>query len=568
LFIKTGECSIAATKLIISGPVDTREVLLEPKGATLGREHNCDIVLEHNSISRLHARIFQDPFDRWIIEDMQSHNGVLVEGKRIKAQAVLPNQKISIPPFTLTLSQEFEQKAVPDSPIQNSISVVDKGLEEEVVSYQAGTDRILSAALLKCLNEISGDLLQMNNSSELYSQASLCLANMLNALVAFVRLPCSSEPLPNSPQMLACHFGTYAIRDDVTQTSNIHLSKRVLDAVRSTNAPVMARSGPSSDKELVLTVVDEVTPHVVFSAPINEFGGKVDALYLDILEDRMPQEMFDFVEAVARQISSVQKSLINSEAKAEMMVLERQLTLARDIQSKLNPDKLERRFEVDIAAAYKPAMWVGGDYYDVWTLEDGRIAFAVGDVSGKGLPAAMIMSNLQAALRTTMSFCTELSTIAEHINRHLCQNLRDDMFVTFFLGLFDLSTDKLSYVNAGHILPLIVPPSEPAKPLGQSANIPLGIFEGPFETATEIIHPGTSLLVVTDGITEASSPDDEQFEMERLQKLVTDSEADSAQELVNLVVKCVTDFRQQLPQQDDITVIALINQKADSEKED
>ncbi|MHC4889325.1 MAG: SpoIIE family protein phosphatase [Planctomycetota bacterium] len=560
------EYSIATTKLIISGPVDTEQVLLDPKGATLGRDPDCDIVLDDDSISRLHARIFQDPFGRWIIEDLESRNGVLVEGKRIKAQAILPNQKISIHPFTLSLLQKFEQQIVPDSSVQKTVSVLDKGLEEELVSYKADRDGILSAALIRHLNEITGRLLELHSPSELYSEASYRLAKMLDALVAFVRLPPSSDPLPKSPQILACHFGRDVTKDAVPQTSNIHLSKRVLDTVRSTNTPVMARSGPSSDKHIVLTIFDESTPHIVFSAPINNFDVTVDALYLDILEDKSPKEMFDFVEAVARQISSAQKSLIFSEAKAEMRILDRQLTLARDIQSKLIPRELEYGFEVDVAVCYEPAMWVGGDYYDAWPLEDGQIAFAVGDVSGKGLPAAMIMSNLQAALRTTMTFCTELSAVAEHINQHLCQNLHDDMFVTFFLGLFDPSTNKLSYVNAGHILPLIMRPSERAQPLGKATNLPLGIFKGSFEVVAEIIHPNTSLLIVTDGITEASSPDGGLFEMERLEKLMTDSRAHSAQELVQSIIRGVTDFRQTLPQQDDITVFALVNHKIDSKK--
>ncbi|MHC4482396.1 MAG: SpoIIE family protein phosphatase [Planctomycetota bacterium] len=555
------------TKLIISGPADTEQVLLDAKGATLGRDTDCDIVLDHDNISRLHARIFQDPFGRWIIEDLESRNGVLVEGKRIKAQAVLPNQKISIRPFTLSLSQEFEQQIVTDSSIQTGVSVVDKGLEEEVVSYKAGRDGILSTALIGRLNEITGRMLELHSPLELYSEASYCLAKMLDALVAFVRLPPSSDPLPKSPQILAYHFSRGATRESVRQTSNIHLSKRVLNAVRSTNTPVMARSGPSSDKQLALTIFDEVTPHIVFSAPINDFDGTVDALYLDILEDKSPKEMFDFVEAVARQINYVQKSLIFSEAKAERRILDQQLALARDIQSKLIPRELEHGFEVDVAVCYEPAMWVGGDYYDVWSLEDGRIAFAVGDVSGKGLPAAMIMSNLQAALRTTMTFCTELSTVAEHVNQHLCQNLQDDMFVTLFLGLFDPSTNRLLYVNAGHILPLIMRPSERAQPLGKATSLPLGIFKSSFEMVAETIHPDTSLLVVTDGITEAGSPDGGQFEMGRLGKLMTDSGAHSAQELVRSVIKGVTDFRHTMPQHDDVTVFALVNHKIGTKKE-
>ncbi|MHC4658102.1 MAG: SpoIIE family protein phosphatase [Planctomycetota bacterium] len=561
------EYNIATTKLIISGPADTEQVLLDAKGATLGRDTDCDIVLDHDNISRLHARIFQDPFGRWIIEDLESRNGVLVEGKRIKAQAVLLNQKISIRPFTLSLSQEFEQQIVTDSSIQTGVSVVDKGLEEEVVSYKAGRDGILSTALIGRLNEITGRMLELHSPLELYSEASYCLAKMLDALVAFVRLPPSSDPLPKSPQILAYHFSRGATRESVRQTSNIHLSKRVLNAVRSTNTPVMARSGPSSDKQLALTIFDEVTPHIVFSAPINDFDGTVDALYLDILEDKSPKEMFDFVEAVARQINYVQKSLIFSEAKAERRILDQQLALARDIQSKLIPRELEHGFEVDVAVCYEPAMWVGGDYYDVWSLEDGRIAFAVGDVSGKGLPAAMIMSNLQAALRTTMTFCTELSTVAEHVNQHLCQNLQDDMFVTLFLGLFDPSTNRLLYVNAGHILPLIMRPSERAQPLGKATSLPLGIFKSSFEMVAETIHPDTSLLVVTDGITEAGSPDGGQFEMGRLGKLMTDSGAHSAQELVRSVIKGVTDFRHTMPQHDDVTVFALVNHKIGTKKE-
>jgi sigma-B regulation protein RsbU (phosphoserine phosphatase) len=555
------EDSKTTAKLIISGPADVREVSISPKGVTLGRLSDCDIVLDHNNISRLHARIFQDPFGRWIVEDLESQNGVLVEGRRIKAQAILPNQKINIRPFTLSLSEGLEQHIAADSLIHANVSVVDKGLEEDIVSYQADRDSILSAALIRRLNKITGNLLELQSPSELYSEASYYLATMLDALVAFVRLTPASGSSTSAPQILACHFGKDAKKDTATHTSNVPFSKRVLDTVRSTNTPVMARSGPSSDKQLVLTIADEVTPHIVFSAPINDIDGTLDVLYLDILENKSPKEMFDFVEAMARQINSVQKSLIFAEAKAQRRILDQQLTLARDIQSRLIPGELDQGFDVDIAVCYEPAMWVGGDYYDVWSLADGRVAFAVGDVSGKGLPAAMIMSNLQAALRTTMAFCTELSTVVEHVNQHLCQNLCEDMFVTLFLGLFDPSTNALSYVNAGHISPLIKLPSGQAEPLGRASNLPLGIFKESFKMHVRTIDTNAGLLVVTDGITEAGSPDGELFGLEGLEKLMTDSEPNSAQELIQTVTKCVADYRETVPRQDDITVLALINRK-------
>jgi sigma-B regulation protein RsbU (phosphoserine phosphatase) len=320
----------------------------------------------------------------------------------------------------------------------------------------------------------------------------------------------------------------------------------------------MAQSISSSDTDMVLTISDKQRPRVVICAPLSTGKEKIDLLYHDTLIEETTPDTFEFIQTVARQVLLTRKNLVYMQAKIEREKIDQQLALAHDIQAKLNPRELEQGFGVDVAVCYEPAMWVGGDYYDVWSLENGQIAFAIGDVSGKGLPAAMIMSNLQAALRTTMTFCTDLSTVAEHVNRHLCQNLHDDMFVTFFLGLFDPSQSTIAYINAGHVPPLIMSPSEPARILGEATSIPLGIFESQFTT----IGPKTSLLVVTDGIIEAKSPDGKLFEVERLAEVMTDSQADSAQELLQSVMKSVTDFRHTLPQQDDITVFALMNQQA------
>ena len=130
------------------------------------------------------------------------------------------------------------------------------------------------------------------------------------------------------------------------------------------------------------------------------------------------------------------------------------------------------------------------------------------------------------------------------------------------MGLFDPSQSTISYINAGHIPPVIIPSSGPARILAEATNIPLGIFESEFTTKVETIDSKTGLLVVTDGIIEAGSPDDKLFGMERLIDVVTNSKADSAQKLIQSVMRSVTDFRQALPQQDDITVFGLMNQKA------
>ncbi len=298
---------MAETILIISGPVETKEVLLNPKGTTLGRGSDCDIILDDAAVSRLHARISQDPFGRWIVEDLDSQNGILINGQRIKAQAILPDQKISIRPFTLTILQETSRQALPGKAPKSTILIVDKAEEQDVVSYKADQATILSPALIHDLNELTSHLMKLSSPAELYSESCQTLAKMLDTLVAIVRLPCNSKPMPVPPDVLSFNFGSQETSSD--REAYLHFSKRVLEAVRSTNAPVMASSGRSPDRDIKLTIVDEYKPHVVFSARVNDLGETIDALYVDILEKKSSKEMFDFVEAAAREINFAQKNL-------------------------------------------------------------------------------------------------------------------------------------------------------------------------------------------------------------------------------------------------------------------
>jgi signal transduction histidine kinase len=319
---------MAKSRLMISGPTETKEVSLDPKGMMLGRGSNCDIVLDDSGVSRHHARIYQDPFGRWIVEDLDSQNGVLIDGQRIKAQAVLPGQKIGIRPFTLSLSPEFDEQSATGTTTQTSIPIVDKGAEEDIVSYAPQNATILSPALMKHLNELTNHLLDLSRPSELYGQACSWLARILDTLVAIVRLPCSSEPLPKSPEILACHFGAGGRGGAVAESFYLHFSKRVLEAVRSQDVPVMASSRRATDRRQQLTIVDEYEPHLVYSARVHGSGKSVDALYIDILENKAAREMFDFVEAAARQIDFAQKNLF-------LTVLEKQERELREANTQL-----------------------------------------------------------------------------------------------------------------------------------------------------------------------------------------------------------------------------------------
>lgn len=393
---------MAKTKLIIKGPEKTKEILLDSKGVTLGRGENCDVILDHTGVSRVHARIYKDPFGRWIAEDLGSSNGVLVEGQRIKAHAVLPNQEISIRPFTLSLSQESDGRAATGPSMQAQISIFDAGPDEDIVSHEASKVTHLSPALMKNLNDLTGRLLKLSSPSELYAEACSSLAQMLNTLVAIVSLPCGSGALPGSPEVLTCHFGARTARASRLQAFSLHLSKRVLETVRSTDAPVMASSRPSAGRTQELTVVDEHEPHLVFAARVNDLGESIDTLYIDILESKSPEEMFDFVEAAARQIDFAQKNLF-------LAMLKKQEKELREANIKLKEkdrikDEYVSRVTHDIKghlAAIQSCLYIAGDESS-GSLNDKQSDF-MGRASGRTVQLTSFVRELLDLTRMRLS---------------------------------------------------------------------------------------------------------------------------------------------------------------------
>jgi signal transduction histidine kinase len=306
---------MSKTELIISGQGQQRKITLIPKGMTIGRGENCDIVLDHKMVSRLHARIFQDPFGRWIIEDMDSNNGVFVDDQKIKAQAVSSNQKIFIGSFLLLILEAAEQELRSGTSVRSALTMLDGEAHEDIVSFKDDEVPILSPDLMQHLNEFTAGLLELRSPSGLYSEACLRLSQMLNTLVAIVRLPGKSQPMPEAPDILACHFG-----GSETET-NLTLSRRVLDAVRTEDKPVMASSWPASSGDVGLTIIDSQRPHLVFGARVNDTGENIDVLYFDILELKSPKEMFFFSEAAARQIDFMQKNLFYIELQKKEQAL-------------------------------------------------------------------------------------------------------------------------------------------------------------------------------------------------------------------------------------------------------
>jgi serine phosphatase RsbU (regulator of sigma subunit)/pSer/pThr/pTyr-binding forkhead associated (FHA) protein len=571
---------MAAVTLTISGRSKTWQVEPNPQGTIIGRSPRCNVVTESRDVSREHARIFQDPFGRWIIEDLGSSNGVFVNGKRVEAYAVFAGDHIAIGPFSLSVAQSFDQQIKPDESIQTGTNIITEEFETEVFYGQDRQNHGLSPNCTKLLGEIIERLSELTSPSALYPQVCKYMAPSPKTVAIVFRVPKKTEPLPKSPDILACHFGD-SPDDTASQTPSasypsrlaFRMSHQVIEKARTSATAVMAKSIYSSDLEITSTIVDEHSPRAVICSPLGDVApalasqeaAGVDMLYLDIPIDdaakTTPEQTFEFVRAVAREIILARKRLILMQVKAERSILDHELSLARKIHTKLAPTMPQDMPSIELALHYKPVMWVGGDYCDVWLLKDGLLAFAIGDVTSNGLPTAIAVSCLKTVLRTTMSFCSDLSEVTRYANSHLTEALPQPASAALFLGLFDASKGTLQYVNAGYLQPLIVRPPSAVLPLGQSDNPPLGTANSLFRTKVETLQPAAQLIVFTDGVTKVKSPTGEEFGTKRLMNLLKTANPSGANRTVELITKAITDFRQTLAQQDDITLFVLINRK-------
>ena len=231
-----------------------------------------------------------------------------------------------------------------------------------------------------------------------------------------------------------------------------------------------------------------------------------------------------------------------------------ELSVARDIQNKMLP----KEFSADIHGALDPAFEVGGDLYDFY-IRDGKLFFCIGDVSGKGVPAAMLMSVIHSLFRMTSQKEESPSRILAALNRHLCEGNEKNMFVTFFAGCLDLYTGKLNYANAGHDKPFLIDSSVcllPAK-----ANLPLGVFaDTQYEEQSLVLAAGASLFLYTDGLTESKDKQRHNFGRTRVQQVLErclNAHTHSPGELVLTLRQEALDFSSGLPQSDDLTLLCI-----------
>lgn len=266
----------------------------------------------------------------------------------------------------------------------------------------------------------------------------------------------------------------------------------------------------------------------------------------------------DFLSALANLfIVSLQNSFLVDE-QIEKERLEEEMRLARQIQEKLQPSEMPEAAGLQLGMIALPSRHVAGDYVDIVALEGNRVLLAIGDVTGKGLPASLLMSNVQACLHMVLPMDMNLEEATGHINRVICSNTGFDKFITYFHGIYHEADGKFEYVNAGHNPPMVLRNNGSVELL-ETGGLLLGVMASmPYDRGSILLEPGDIVTMFTDGATEAMNELEEEYGEDRLLEAIRQNRELEASELIRAVVHDIELFVGGSPTAfDDLTMIVM-----------
>jgi len=533
---------------------------------TIGRHPDCAIHLESNMVSRRHARVDRSG-ERYLITDLGSGNGTIVNGRRITEPFELSHEdRIKLGPILL----RFERDPI-------SSSAGSPIFPQELEEHQT------QAFHLDLTEESSGTSTVMSTSS---SSGGFGLFDVrpeakLKAILDISRALAGTVDLATFlPKMLETLFGVFPHADrgvvllkneqsgrmvpaalrqrQADRDETVRISRTILSRVLTEKTAILSADVGSDSRFESSESISSMSIRSMMCAPLLGLDGEpMGVISIDTQDPvrRFRDDDLDLLVAVAGQAALSYESARLLVSEMEKQKQDDEMRIARNVQQSLLPEKLPSIPGWEFFASYESAQAVGGDYYDCFE-KNGTVWLAFGDVAGKGVPGAMIMSRISSVVQTTMAFVHDVDEAITVINRHMCTNALEGRFVTFVLVRIDLKTNEISAVNAGHMPLLIRRPDGSVEEVHEDAvGIPVGIMEDyPYQSASRTIQPGETIVIRTDGVDEAMNPQGELYSRERVLEFVQGSSPRAA-ELGQALLADVRLHAAGRPQNDDITIM-------------
>ena len=519
---------------------------------TIGRSRESDIFLPDQWLSRHHAEIRREGAV-FVVVDLGSKNGTLLNGDQIASTQRLHNgDVITLGEHILTFSDDSagEDEGAPEGTrIFSARELSDirtrPSLDPEELARQS---RVLGV-----LQEAMRQLVQHQPLDTLFETILNLLFEAVPAERAAILL---LEGEAREPVIKASRA-----RKGQTPPARVSrsIARKVVDDQKSLLMPNLMEDAAFSTQDSILStgIRSAVCAPLLFTSMDGGQDSVIGLVYLDTLMRSRPftEEDLRVVTALANLAAAKIENVRLLEESLEKRRMEDDMRVAAEIQRGLLPDKAPIVAGYGIVGSNTPSRSVGGDYYD-FAVHDGRLLFALGDVSGKGTGAALLMTVLRAAVRGHWAVGSVEEAVGR-INSTVCQNVTAGKYITFFVGRLDPASGRIRYVNAGHNPPVLVRPNAPPETLTCGGMV-LGMFDPiPYQEGEAVIGPGEALLVFSDGVTETWSPEDEEFGDDRLLDVATRHLGRNAQGLHEATLKAVDAFANGRKPADDRTLIII-----------
>ncbi|MCZ6837223.1 MAG: SpoIIE family protein phosphatase, partial [Planctomycetota bacterium] len=461
---------------------------LEDSRFIIGRTEDAWLQLEGDFVSRQHAEMFQDPFGRWWIHDLESRNGLQVNGESTKLSVVNFGDEIRIGKYRLLL----EHHAIPGISASDAseVKVLSDSSESSIVPLKTTCPPTVDRSLLKALNDFSHTLHGEDNLSQRRSMlCELMVESMFRGQASMMIDSSSSDP------QILCK----AIRSD-TDGSDLYISRKLLKAVSNSDEPLLASTDPSASNALEFSQRGSERHLAAIACPVCEIGRSRKVLYVTYKEETGKDDWIAPVELAVQQYSADNAVRVASDQKSKHERIEHDLSRAHEIQQRLLP-RVGLIKGLDYSIHFEPCHWIGGDYVDVLFNEaTNRCMILIADVCGKGLSAALVAASLHALVQGSYLAGTNLVGTMNILNRHLRTYFDARAISTAVAMDIDLNSGTIDYVNAGHPAPIIIRPDGTRLPLPSPQHYPLGITDDPIDSVSLQIDPGSWIAMFTDGL--------------------------------------------------------------------
>jgi serine phosphatase RsbU (regulator of sigma subunit) len=496
-------------------------------------------------LSREHA-VFEREGADWMAHDLGSTNGTLINGIRIEGRRPLhAGDHLQFGQLVVVFSDEAAPEGgvvfVEDRAAPSATTTIADSLGGLLGGGAEAPSARRMQALVRAGRELAGHM---------------SLAQLFDLI-----LNLSVEAVGAARGVLMT-LERGELRTRSIQGAGFRISSLVRDLVIGEKRSLLVRDALAD--EAMAARMSIVQDHIrsMLAAPLQTEDRVIGLIYLD-----SPDFIHEFTEedlnvlTVMANIAAIrieQARLIEVEQaeKVHAKELEHAALIQRSILPAIFPPFPQRK-DFELHAAMAPAREVGGDFFDFFLLDRERLGFVVGDVSGKGVPAALFMAVTRTLLRATAQHIAAPAECLSQVNKTLIEQNASGMFVTLFYGVLDTRTGEIQFANAGHNPPYLFSP-QGARPLRDKSGPMLGVIEGVQYVARDCrIERGEGIVLYTDGVTEATDPDRNFFDEHRLERFLSDRCQDSVERLVASLVAAAQDFSGGLPQADDITVLAL-----------